>query len=177
MDFRGGSCPERVVRPVVGQNRETLLSIKGSAQARTHKRSGRCLLTTGREMEADKWDFRRWREQVGRLTRRRPAGKGHGREPIMRLSGGSSPKGWSVHVGQSTGSIVCSPPILARVKLRQRCPALSNRAVRSSFPKSSGGVSRRQKQPVLRQHVLNRLLEPQEQRSFLPSFSVNSLLP
>jgi hypothetical protein len=46
-----------------------------------------------------------------------------------------------------------------------------------SFPKSSGPGSRHQKQPELRQHFLKRNPEPHGQRSFLPSFSVNSLLP
>lgn len=42
--------------------------------------------------------------------------------------------------------------------------------------KSDAG-SRRQKQPVVRQHFLNRLREPHGQRSFLPSFSSSSLSP
>jgi hypothetical protein len=46
-----------------------------------------------------------------------------------------------------------------------------------SLSKSSGPGSRRQKQPVLRQHFLKDLPEPQGQRSFLPSFSVSSLVP
>src|SRR5262249_7068393 len=48
---------------------------------------------------------------------------------------------------------------------------------RWSFPKSSGGGSRRQKQPVLRQHFLKRLPDPQGQRAFLPSRSTSSLSP
>jgi hypothetical protein len=48
--------------------------------------------------------------------------------------------------------------------------------VRYSFPKSSGGGSLLQKQPDFKQHFLNRFPDPQGQRSFLPSFSVSSLL-
>jgi Universal stress protein family len=47
----------------------------------------------------------------------------------------------------------------------------------SSIPKSSCPDSHRRKQPFLRQHFLNSFFEPHGQRSFLPSFSVNSLLP
>jgi hypothetical protein len=46
-----------------------------------------------------------------------------------------------------------------------------------SFPKSSSPDSRRQKQPVFKQHLLSRLPEPHGQRSFLPTFSTSSLLP
>jgi hypothetical protein len=76
-------------------------------------------------------------------------------------------------------AIGASTRILVRTVELHEKPARLFRTgqVRSSLPESSGGGSRRQKQPVLRQHVLNRLPEPQEQRSFLPSFSAISLLP
>jgi hypothetical protein len=48
---------------------------------------------------------------------------------------------------------------------------------RSSFAKSSGSGLRRQKQPFFMQCFLKRFPDPHGQRSFLPSFSVNSLLP
>jgi hypothetical protein len=46
-----------------------------------------------------------------------------------------------------------------------------------SFPESSDPDSPRRKQPELRQHFLNRLPEPHGQRSFLPTFSLKTLLP
>jgi hypothetical protein len=45
------------------------------------------------------------------------------------------------------------------------------------IPESSAGDSRRQKPPEFRQHFLNRLPDPHGQRSFLPTFSVSSLVP
>jgi hypothetical protein len=114
---------------------------------------------------------------VGRINSQRCAGKGHGREPTVRLSGGSGPKEWLNRLGQMTSTTLRSPPILARVNLRQHCPALSNRAVRSSFPKNSGPDSRRQKQLDFRQHFLKRLPEPHGQRSFRPNFSTSCLVP
>jgi hypothetical protein len=46
-----------------------------------------------------------------------------------------------------------------------------------SFSKSSGPDSHRQKQPVFMQHLLKRFPDLHGQRSFLPTFSDNSLLP
>ena len=46
-----------------------------------------------------------------------------------------------------------------------------------SVPKSSDPGSHHQRQPLLRQHFLKRLPEPQGQRSFRPSFSSSSLSP
>ena len=55
------------------------------------------------------------------------------------------------------------------------CP--TSRAGFCSFSESSRADSRRQKQPVRRQHFLKSLPELHGQRSFLPSFSDSSLLP
>ena len=49
--------------------------------------------------------------------------------------------------------------------------------VRRSLSKSSGGDSRRQNRPVLRQYFLKRRPEPHGQRSSLPTFSTSSLSP
>jgi hypothetical protein len=46
-----------------------------------------------------------------------------------------------------------------------------------SLSEKSGLGSRRQKRPRSRQHFLNRLSDPQGQRSFRPSFSSSSLSP
>ena len=64
-----------------------------------------------------------------------------------------------------------------RALLEKPCPV--DEPGRASFllPKSSGGDSRRQKQPVFRQHFLKRLPEPHGHRSFRPTFSTSSLLP
>jgi hypothetical protein len=47
----------------------------------------------------------------------------------------------------------------------------------SSFSESSHPDPRRQKRPDFKQHFLNIRPDPHGQRSFLPSFSANSLLP
>jgi hypothetical protein len=60
----------------------------------------------------------------------------------------------------------------------QSCPLdRASSGLLRSFPESSGHGSRRQKQPAFRQHFWKRLPDPHGQRSFLPSFSVNSLPP
>lgn len=46
-----------------------------------------------------------------------------------------------------------------------------------SLPESNDPGSRRRNRPFFMQHFLNRLPEPHGQRSFLPSFSANSLSP
>jgi hypothetical protein len=60
---------------------------------------------------------------------------------------------------------------------KRNLPDHASRTGRFSFPKSSRPDSHRQKQPVFMQHFLKRLPDPHGQRSFLPSFSDNSLLP
>lgn len=58
-----------------------------------------------------------------------------------------------------------------------RVVALKRAGFDTSFPKSSGPDSLRQKQPFLRQHFLKRLPDPQGQRSLRPSFSSSNLSP
>jgi hypothetical protein len=59
---------------------------------------------------------------------------------------------------------------------KRNLPGLASRTGRFSFSKSSGPDSHRQKQPVFMQHLLKRFPDPHGQRSFLPSFSDNSLV-
>jgi hypothetical protein len=60
---------------------------------------------------------------------------------------------------------------------RENLPGQISLAGRWSFPKSSSSDSRRQKQPFFMQHFLKHFPDPHGQRSCLPSFSGNSLLP
>ena len=52
-----------------------------------------------------------------------------------------------------------------------------SRSLNRSLPEKSDLGSLHQKHPVVRQHFLNRRLEPHGQRSFRPSFSSSSLSP
>jgi hypothetical protein len=68
------------------------------------------------------------------------------------------------------------PPPIAGV-LKAPPAGKFGRGLNDSFSKSSGDDSRRQKQPLLRQHFLKRLPEPHGHRSSLPSFSISSFSP
>jgi hypothetical protein len=62
-------------------------------------------------------------------------------------------------------------------KEKENPPGFSTGQAYPLFPESSGGGSRRQKQPDLRQQRRKRLPDPHGQRSLRPSFSDSSLLP